>query len=61
LEEGDDLDEETPEHEVTSEQLQAFLEGQDPAWLAEHLLHAAADDPLLRERLEVAATKTLIG
>ena len=55
LEEGDDLDEETAEHEVTDEQLLAFLERQDPAWLAEHLLHAAADDPLLRARLEVAA------
>ena len=55
LEEGDDLDEETPEDEVTDEQLRAFLEHQDPAWLAEHLLQAAADDPLLRERLEWAA------
>jgi uncharacterized Zn finger protein len=61
LEEGDDLDEETPEHEVTDQQLRTFLERQDPAWLAEHLLQSAADDPLLRARLEVAATKTLIG
>lgn len=55
LEEGDDLDVETVEPEVTDEQLRAFLERQDPAWLAEHLLQAAVDDPLLRARLEVAA------
>jgi uncharacterized Zn finger protein len=54
LEEGDDLDEETSEDEVTDEQLRAFLEHQDPAWLAEHLLQAAADDPILRARLETA-------
>jgi uncharacterized Zn finger protein len=61
LEEGEDLDEETPEHEVTEDQLRIFLERQDPAWLTEHLLQAAADDPQLRERLEVAAAKALIG
>jgi uncharacterized Zn finger protein len=55
LEEGDDLDEEAAEDEVSDEQLRAFLENQDPAWLAEQLLEAAADDPLLRARLEMAA------
>jgi uncharacterized Zn finger protein len=55
LAEGEDLDEETTEHEVTDDQLRAFLERQDPAQLAEHLLQAAADDTLLRARLEMAA------
>ena len=55
LEEGDDLDEQAAEEELTDDQLRAFLERQDPAWLAEHLLQAAADDPLLRARLEDVA------
>lgn len=61
LQEGEDLDEETAEDDLTDEQLRSFLKRQDPAWLAEQLLHAAAGDPQLRERLEIAAETALIG
>lgn len=58
LEEGDDLDDQVaPQPEVTDEQLRAFLERQDPAWLTEQLLHAAADDPVIRTQLELAASE----
>jgi uncharacterized Zn finger protein len=40
---------------ITDAELGEFLREQDRAWLAEQLMRAAAADPLLRARLEVAA------
>jgi uncharacterized Zn finger protein len=60
LEDGDDLDEETADDQLADEQLRELLERQDPAWLAEHLLQAASDDPALRAHLEAAADSDLL-